>query len=82
MSPDFQLEMLVTAMFEEVRGKTKLTLKHVGAANEAAFNRAVEEVAAAARSLLDPLVTTATPRSREAEAVRARARAAKRFGTS
>ncbi|GAB2696506.1 DUF2277 domain-containing protein [Paenibacillus thermoaerophilus] len=51
-------------------------------ANEAAFNRAVDEVAAAARKLLDSLVTTAGPRSREVEAERARARAAKRFGAS
>jgi len=51
-------------------------------ANEAAFNHAVEEVAAIARNLLDSLVTTAEPRDREIEAERARARAAERFGTS
>ncbi|WP_199615909.1 DUF2277 domain-containing protein [Paenibacillus alkalitolerans] len=50
-------------------------------ANEAAFNQAVEEVAAVARTLLDSLVTNAEPRSREIEIERARARAAKRFGT-
>ncbi len=50
--------------------------------NEAAFNRAVEDVAAVARSLLDSLVTNAAPRDREVEATRARARAAARFGTS
>jgi len=49
-------------------------------ANEAAFNRAVEEVAAAARNLLNSLVTSAEPRDREVEAERARARAAQRFG--
>ncbi len=49
-------------------------------ANEVAFNRAVEEVAAAARNLLDSLTTKAEPRNREVEAERARARAAKRFG--
>ncbi|HEY8537130.1 MAG TPA: DUF2277 domain-containing protein [Vicinamibacterales bacterium] len=49
-------------------------------ANEAAFNRAVDEVAAAARRLLDSLVTTAPPRDREAWAARARARAAERYG--
>jgi hypothetical protein len=48
-------------------------------ANEAAFERAVDEVAAATRRLLDSLVTTATPRDREREIERARARAAKRF---
>ena len=49
-------------------------------ANEAAFERAVEEVAASARALIGSLVTTAEPRDREAEAVKARARAAHRFG--
>ena len=49
-------------------------------ANEAAFHRAVEEVARAARQLLDSLVTNAGPRNREIEIERARARAAKRFG--
>ncbi|HEX2829655.1 MAG TPA: DUF2277 domain-containing protein [Burkholderiales bacterium] len=51
-------------------------------ANEAAFERAVEEVAAAARALIGSLVTTAEPRTREAEAEKARARAASRFGAS
>jgi hypothetical protein len=51
-------------------------------ANEEAFGRAVEEVAAATRRLLGALVTTAEPRDREVEAVRARARAAKRFGAT
>ena len=45
-------------------------------ANELAFNRAVEQVAQAARELLDSLVTTAPPRDREVEAAKARARAA------
>jgi hypothetical protein len=48
-------------------------------ANEAAFNRAVDEVAAAARVLIDSLVTTAPPRDREEEAAKARARSAERF---
>ncbi len=51
-------------------------------ANEPAFNRAVEDVAAIARTLLDSLETSAEPRDREIEAERARARAAERFGTS
>lgn len=51
-------------------------------ANEAAFNAAVERVAAAAHKLLDSLQTSAEPRDREVEAARARARAAERFGTS
>jgi hypothetical protein len=49
-------------------------------ANEAAFARAVAEVAAATNRLLAQLVTTAPPRDREVEAARARARAEKRFG--
>ena len=48
-------------------------------ANEAAFERAVEEVAAASRRLIDSLVTAAPAKDREAEAERARARAAKRY---
>ena len=51
-------------------------------ANEAAFNRAIEEVAAVARNLLESLVTTAEPRDRELAAQRARARTAQRFASS
>ena len=47
--------------------------------NEAAFNRAVDHVAQAARELLDSLVTNAPPRDREIEAAKARARSAERF---
>jgi hypothetical protein len=49
-------------------------------ANEDAFYRAVDEVAAASARLLDALVTHAPPRDREVEAARARARAVARFG--
>ena len=49
-------------------------------ANEAAFERAVEDVAAVTARLLDELVTQASPRDRVAEAEKARARSAKRFG--
>jgi hypothetical protein len=49
-------------------------------ANEEAFDRAVEEVTAAAKTLLESLVTSADPRDREIEADRARRRAAARFG--
>ena len=49
-------------------------------ANEAAFERAIEDIATAARALVDSLVTTADPRDRETEAARARARSAARFG--
>ncbi len=51
-------------------------------ANEAAFNRAVDEVAHAAHHLLDSLVTDAPPRDRAVEAMKARARLAKRFGSA
>jgi hypothetical protein len=49
-------------------------------ANEAAFDRAVEEVAASARVLIASLVTSAEPRDREVEAAKARARASLRYG--
>ncbi|MEO8486832.1 MAG: DUF2277 domain-containing protein [Betaproteobacteria bacterium] len=48
-------------------------------ANQAAFDRAVDEVAATTRRLVDVLVTHAPPRYREVEAERARARFASRF---
>ena len=51
-------------------------------ANEAAFARAVDEVAGATTRLLEQLVTSAAPKDREVEAERARARAAKRFATA
>ena len=49
-------------------------------ANEAAFERAVEEVAASARTLIRSLVTSAEPRQREVEAAKARLTSAARFG--
>jgi hypothetical protein len=49
-------------------------------ANEAAFARAVDEIAHVTQHLLAELVTTAQPRDREVEVARARARAEKRFG--
>ena len=48
-------------------------------ANSVAFDRAVEQVTAAAQTLIGALVTSAEPRDREVEAARARARAAERF---
>lgn len=50
-------------------------------ANEAAFNRAIKDVAVVAGNLLESLVTNAEPRNREVEIERARAKIAKRFGT-
>jgi hypothetical protein len=49
-------------------------------ANEAAFNRAIEEVYEAAHRLIHDLATQAPPRDREIEAAKARERAAHRFG--
>jgi hypothetical protein len=51
-------------------------------ANEAAFARAVDEVAAVSTRLLAALTTTAAPRDRDVEAAKARARAAERYGTA
>jgi hypothetical protein len=51
-------------------------------ANQDAFDRAVEEVAEITTRLLGELVTTAPPKDREAEAAKARARAAERYGTA
>ncbi len=48
-------------------------------ANQAAFDRAVEEISASARNLVDSLVTIAEPRDREVEAAKAKARSAQRF---
>jgi hypothetical protein len=48
-------------------------------ANEAAFNRAIDETFIVARRLIDSLETTAAPRNRDEVAARARARAAERF---
>lgn len=73
---------------EEIRGASLQFVRKLSGfnkpsrANEAAFNHAVEEVAAVARDLLDSLVTNSEPRDREVEAERARVRTAERFGTS
>jgi hypothetical protein len=70
---------------EEIRGSSlQFVRKLSGFArpskiNEVTFNRAVEQVASAARGLLDSLVTNAAPRDRDVEAARASARAAQRF---
>jgi len=51
-------------------------------ANEKVFNKAIDDVAKIARRLIDNLDTTATPKNREEEAAKAKARAAERFGTA
>ena len=53
---------------------------HPSRANEAAFDRAVDQVTDASRRLIASLVTTAPPRDRDVEREKARARSAKRFG--
>jgi hypothetical protein len=58
----------------KVSGSTKPS-----AVNQAAFERAVEEIAHATEHLLHALVTTAAPKDREAEAAKARARGAARY---
>lgn len=71
---------------EEIRAASlqfvrKLTgFHHPSQANEAAFNRAVDEVSVVARNLFENLVTNAEPHDREEEAAKAHARAVKRFG--
>ena len=79
----FNYEPPATA--EEVRDSSLQYVRKVSGftkpsrANEEAFDRAVDEIAAATQRLLDALVTTAAPKDREVEAARARERAAKRF---
>ena len=51
-------------------------------ANEAAFNRAIDETFEVARRLIDSLQTQAAPKNREEEAAKAKARAAERYGTA
>ena len=75
-----------TATDEEVRAASLQYVRkisgftHPSQANHDAFERAVDEVARASRTLLDRLVTTAPPKDREIEAARAKERAAKRYG--
>ena len=79
----FNFEPTVTD--EEVRAASHQFVRKISGftkpsqANQAAFDRAVDEVAGAARTLLDGLTTTAAPRDRETEAAKARLRAAQRF---
>jgi hypothetical protein len=73
---------------DEVRGAALQFVRKISGftkpsrANEEAFERAVDEVAAASRRLLDELVTSAAPKDRAVEAERARARAAKRYAAA
>ena len=74
---DDEIEAAALQYVRKVSGFTKPSQ-----ANEAAFARAVDEIAAATTRLLEQLVTSAAPKDREVEAERARARAAKRFATA
>lgn len=71
-----EIEAASLQFVRKVSGFTKPSV-----ANSAAFDRAVTDVAATVQVLLDSLVTTAPAKSREVEAMKAKARAAKRFGT-
>jgi hypothetical protein len=70
---------------EEVQGAALQYVRKISGfakpsrANEEAFARAVDAVAAASRELLDALTTTAPPKDREVERAKAQARAAERF---
>jgi hypothetical protein len=72
-----EIEAAALQYVRKVSGTT-----HPSAANQDAFDEAVRAVAAATRTLLEQLVTKAPPRDREAEAAKARARAADRYGRS
>jgi hypothetical protein len=71
---DEEVQAAALQYVRKISGSTKPSK-----ANEAAFERAVEEVTDVSRRLLASLVTTAPPRDREIEAAKARERAAKRF---
>jgi hypothetical protein len=71
---DDDLRAAALQYVRKVSGTTKPSL-----ANQAAFDRAVLEVAATTRRLLDELVTAAPPKDREVEAAKARERAAARY---
>ncbi len=75
-----------SATDEEVRAASLQFVRKVSGfnkpsqSNQGAFDRAVDDVARAARELLGALTTTASPKDREVEAAKARQRAERRFG--
>ena len=83
IKPLFNFEPPVTD--EEIRDASLQFVRKISGfnkpskANEAAFLAAVDGIAAVSRTLLAALETTAPPKNREEEAVKARARAAQRF---
>ncbi len=72
---DDEIQAAALQYVRKVSGMTKPSL-----ANEAAFDRAVHEIAHVTQHLLADLVTAAPPKDREAEAEKRRARAVARFG--
>lgn len=84
IKPLFNFDPPVTG--EEVRAASLQFVRKISGftkpskANEAAFDRAIDEVSEAARRLMDALVTTAPARDRDVEAAKGKARAAERFG--
>jgi hypothetical protein len=83
IKPLFNFEPPATE--EEVRAASLQFVRKISGfnkpskANEAAFDRAVDQISAAALELISSLSTTAAPRDRIVEAIRARERSAKRF---
>jgi len=77
-----------SATDEEVRAASLQFVRKISGfakpsqSNQDAFDRAVGEVAQAARTLLDSLITHAPAKDRDTEAAKARARAAQRFGSA
>ena len=82
--PLFNFEPSATS--EEVRAASLQFVRKISgftrpsAANAEAFDRAVEDVARVAQTLIESLVTSAPPKDREVEAAKAREKAAKRYG--
>jgi len=83
IKPLFNFDPPVTP--EEVRNASLQFVRKISGfskpskANEAAFNLAIDEIAAASMRLLSSLETTASPKNREEEAAKAKARSAERF---
>jgi hypothetical protein len=72
---DAEIESAALQFVRKVSGYTR-----PAAVNEAAFTRAVAEIASVTAQLLSELEITAAPRDREVEAAKARARSSRRFG--
>ena len=75
--PDPEIHEAALQYVRKVSGSTKPS-----AANQAAFDEAVDAVAAITQRLFDSLITSAPPKDREVEAAKARARNAVRYGTA